>query len=182
VYSHLNSFTRIHFNFPAKLAFSPIEKEEFAVEPADYPSGRPMKLAYVGSDLELHVVRASDGEKGPFTELAHGRLTRDTALAIEIHPEKQADPSAVGGQAARKKESEDRGCKIVLRDWAAQISTDVSSTAGWGLTQNSIQFFLKDGETFVVLTLAETGPGRGWDSVAHAEGTYRNRLHTEDLR
>jgi hypothetical protein len=180
VYAHLVTFTRIHFNFEAMLSFGPIGPELFPIEPADYPSGRPMQLAYLGEDLNLHVVRASDGEKGPYTELAKGPMPRDAALTIDISTgdTKSLPTGDVRAQHTQRKS----GCRIVFKDWASQVSTESSPTAGWGLTQNSIQFFHKNGEAFVVMTLAETGPGRGWDSVAHAEGTYRNRLHTEDLR
>ena len=34
----------------------------------------------------FRVVRARDAEKGPFTELASGHLTRDEALTLEIRP------------------------------------------------------------------------------------------------
>ena len=54
-----------------------------------------------------------------------------------------------------------------------------SGTAGWGLPQSSVQFFARGHEAYVILTLADTGPGRGWDSVGHAAGTYRNRIKIE---
>ena len=34
----------------------------------------------------------------------------------------------------------------------------------------------------VLLTLADTGPGRGFDSVGHAAGSYRNRLRVEPIQ
>lgn len=167
VYSHLGSFTVVHVTFDATVAFGPTGATRFPIEPADYPSGRPAKLAYLGDDLALHVVRARDAEKGPFTELAAGKLGRDAPLAVEIHPQGDTD----------------KGCRLVFKDWSSQVSTAPSPTAGWGLPQNSIQFFAtKDGEGMVLLTLAETGPGRGYDSVGHAAGTYRNRLRIEAIR
>ncbi len=33
-----------------------------------------------------------------------------------------------------------------------------------------------------MLALAETGPGRGYDSVGRAAGTYRNRMRVEPIR
>lgn len=155
VYSHLNSFTTIEIPFDATITFGPIA-QRFPIEPADYPSGRPIKFAYL--DDELHVVRAADAEKGPFEELAHGPLRRGESLVIEIR-------------------SADRGCRLTFEDWSAQVSTAPSPTAGWGVPQNSIQFFSR----FVVIALAETGPGRGFDAVGHAAGTYRNRLRIEPL-
>ena len=127
-----------------------------------------MQLAYLGEDLAFHVVRARDAEKGPFAELATGHLTRDEPLTIEIRP--RSDTKA------------DRGCRLVFKDWSAQVSTEASPTAGSGLPQNSIQFFARDNESLVVLALAETGPGRGYDTVGHAAGTYRNRLRVEPIR
>jgi hypothetical protein len=167
VYSHLNTWTAIHFSFEATLSFSPTGlATRFALEPADYPSGRPMQLAYLGEDLAFRVVRARDAEKGPFAELAHGRLSRDETLTLEIRP----------------RDDKDKGCRLSFKDWAAQVSTDPSPTAGWGVPQNSIQFASRGGESLVLLALAETGPGRGFDTVGHAAGTYRNRLHVESIR
>jgi hypothetical protein len=33
----------------------------------------------------------------------------------------------------------------------------------------------------IYFTLAGTSVGRGWDSVGHAPGVYRNRIRVEDL-
>ena len=166
VYSHLNTWTAVHVMFDATVAFGPTGTTRFPIEPADYPSGRPTQLAYLGEDLAFRVVRARDAEKGPFNELAKGRLTRDETLTMEIRP----------------RDEKDKGCRLVFKDWSAQVSTDASPTAGWGVPANSIQFFSRDGEGVVFLALAETGPGRGYDSVGHAAGTYRNRLHVEAIR
>lgn len=168
VYSHINSWTTIHVPFDATISFGPTGQTRFPIEPADYPTGRPVQLAYLGADLTLHVVRARDAEKGPFTELAKGPLKRDESLSIELRPNDAMDT--------------DKGCRLVFEDWTSQLSTEPSPTAGWGLPQNSIQFFSRDGESLVLLTLAETGPGRGFDSVGHAAGTYRNRLRVERIR
>lgn len=169
VYSHLNAFTTLHFSFDAALSFGPTGQARFPIEPSDYPSGRPAHLAALGRDLVFRVLRARDAEKGPFTELGAGRLGRDEPLSIEIHPE-------------QAKDAKDKGCRLIFEDWAAQVSTEPSPTAGWGLPQNSVQFFSRGGEALVLLTLAETGPGRGYDSVGHAAGTYRNRLRVEPIR
>lgn len=166
VYSHLNAFTMVHVPFEATLAFSPTAATRFAIEPADYPSGRPVQLAYLGADLTFRVVRADDAEKGPYSELANGHLARGEPLTLEIRP----------------RDHDDGGCRLIFKDWSAQLSTEPSPTAGWGVPQNSIQFFAQGSQGLVVLTLAETGPGRGFDSVGHAAGTYRNRLRVEQLR
>jgi hypothetical protein len=166
VYSHLNTWTAIHLAFEATVSFGPTgATTRFPIEPADYPSGRPAQLAYLGEDLSFRVVRARDAEKGPFSELASGRLTRDEALIIELRP----------------RDEKDKGCRLTFKDWSAQVSTEESPTAGWGLPQGSIQFFSRDGESIVVLALAETGPGRGFDSGGHSAGTYRNRLRIEPI-
>jgi hypothetical protein len=166
VYSHLNTWTTIHVAFETSLAFGPTGAMRFSVQPADYPSGRPMQLAYLAEDLSFRVVRARDAEKGPFSELAKGHLGRDEALTLEIRP----------------RDEKDKGCRLVFKDWSAQVSTDESPTAGWGVPQNSVQFFSRDGESLIFLALAETGPGRGFDSVGHAAGTYRNRVRVEQIR
>jgi hypothetical protein len=164
VYSHLNTFTTIHVPFEAELAFGPLGPRTFPIEPADYPAGRPAHLAYLGPDLQFRVVRAADAEKGPYTELAKGPLHRDEALVLEIRPKS-------GG-----------GCRLRFADWTAQLSTEPSPTAGWGVPQNSIQFSRHGVDGLVVLTLAETGPGRGWLSVGHAPGTYKNRIRVDAVK
>jgi hypothetical protein len=162
VYSHLNTFTSIEVPFDATVSFGPTGALRFPIEPADYPSGRPIKLAYVDAQLGFHVVRARDAEKGPFAELAGGRLGRGETLTLEVRP----------------RDDSDAGCRIIFQDWSSQVSTEPSPTAGWGIPQGSIQFF----SGLVLLTLADTGPGRGFDSVGHAAGTYRNRVRIEPIR
>jgi hypothetical protein len=166
VYSHLNAFTTIEVPFDATLSFSPTASTRFPIEPADYPSGRPARLAYLDAALAFHVVRADDAEKGPFSELAEGQLGRGEPLILELRPRNDSDS----------------GCRLIFKDWSSQVSTEPSPTAGWGVPQNSIQFFSRGGPGVVVLTLAETGPGRGFDTVGHAAGTYRNRLRVEPIR
>src|SRR5690606_33004362 len=158
VYSHLNSFATIEIPFEATIAFGPIATA-FPIEPADYPSGRPIKLAYL-DEAGLHVVRASDAEKGPFEELGSGPLRRGEPLRIELGPLAGAP-----------------GCRLVFEDWSAQASMAPSPTAGWGVSQSSVQFFSR----YVLMTLADTGPGRGFDSVGHAAGVYRNRVRVTQL-
>lgn len=165
VYSHLNSFTSIEVPFEASVSFGPTGATRFLIEPADYPSGRPTKLAYLDAQLGFHVVRSNDAEKGPFTELAGGHLGRGDALTLELRP----------------RDDSDAGCRITFQDWSAQVSTEASPTAGWGVPQGSIEFF-SNGTGLVLLTLADTGPGRGFDSVGHAGGTYRNRVRVEPIR
>ncbi|MFW6108770.1 MAG: hypothetical protein ACOC8D_03040, partial [bacterium] len=169
VYSHLNTFCQVDIAAIDSLAlsFSPCGETPVAVLPSDYPAGRPARLAYLGADGWFRVVEATSGEKGPFRELAAGPMRRDEILAITIH---HGDAPA---------------CRMVLDDWARQASTALSPTAGWGLPQNAIEF-VRYGEgdvglASVFITLAGTSVGRGWDSVGHAAGTYRNRLRVEPV-
>jgi hypothetical protein len=82
---------------------------------------------------------------------------------------------------------EDRAIlRITLHDWSAQASTQLSPTAGWRVPVNAIEFSLS-GESLaspasIFVTLAATSVGRGWDSVAHTAGTYRNCVTIERLQ
>jgi len=73
--------------------------------------------------------------------------------------------------------------RITWDDWAAQLGTAPSPTAGWGIPVNAIEFSLSgdaDGSpASLFLTLAGTSVGRGWDSVGHSPGNYRNRMRIE---
>jgi hypothetical protein len=159
VYSHLNGWVAIHFGGAgAKLSLSPVGEEKFDILPSDYPRGRPARMANLHAGGTFRVVEASDGEKGPFRTLAQGHLDGGAPLSLRLH--------LASGSA----------CTFVFSDWSAQASRSLSPTAGWGMPQNAIQFFHMFGENLVLLTLAETGPGRGWDSVGHAAGTYVNRM------
>ncbi|HEY4176207.1 MAG TPA: hypothetical protein VGM90_05230 [Kofleriaceae bacterium] len=164
VYAHLDSFARIDFDFRATVAFSTTGATQFPIEESDYPTGRPTKMAYIGADNVLRVVKADDGEKGPYHELAHGALHRGEPIMIEVRPVGEAG-----------------GCRFTFADWSAQVSTERSPTAGWGVPQNAIEFFAQKRFSLIALSLASTGPGRGFDSVGHAAGTYRNRVRIEQL-
>jgi hypothetical protein len=164
VYSHLNSFTKITVRGHQRLAlgFSPCPGMRVVPEPTDYPAGRPTKFAYLASSGEFHVVEASSGEKGPFHEFGHGRLARTDQLTITLFDDDQQIAS------------------IDFFDWASQASVELSPTAGWGAAMNSIEFFrVGDAATAPVeiwISLAATSVGRGWDSVGHEAGIYRNRI------
>ena len=167
VFSHLNSFCELQVAGHRKLSisFSPCPDAKIDVLPSDYPIGRPARCAYLGADGVFRVVEARSGEKGPFRELAQGTLSRTEPLTITFHNDGLAF------------------CTVTLDDFAAQASTDLSPTAGWGLPMNAIEFSLSDaGSTSpasVFVTLAGTSVGRGWDSVGHAAGVYRNRMTVE---
>jgi hypothetical protein len=169
VFSHLNSFCEIAIQGHRSLAlsFSPCPDARIEVLPVDYPVGRPARHAYLAEDGSFHVVEAHSGEKGPFRTLAIGHLDREEALTITIHDE---------GQPV---------CRMVLLDWAAQAGVSLSPTAGWAVPVNAIEFRrLDDASSAAVniwLTLAATSVGRGWDSVGHQPGIYRNRIRIERL-
>jgi hypothetical protein len=167
VYSHLNTFCELQLAGHRKLSvsFSPCPQAKIDVMPSDYPVGRPARCAFFGADGIFRIVEASTGEKGPFRELASGPLAREQSLSMTFHDEGRPF------------------CTVTLDDFAAQASTDLSPTAGWGLPMNAIEFSRdNDRETSpasVFVTLAGTSVGRGWDSVGHAAGTYRNRMTIE---
>ncbi len=167
VYSHLNTFCamEIRGHHHLFLAFSPFPDQRIEVTYSEYPVGRPLRFAFVDAASVLHVVEAESGEKGPFEELAHGPLPSSGTLGITIFDE--VTPIA----------------QIELADFASQASTQPSPTAGWGVPENAIEFSLRrDDRTAtaaIYITLAGTSVGRGWDSVGHAPGVYRDRI---DLR
>jgi hypothetical protein len=169
-FSHLNSFCVLEIigHRRISLAFSPCRDHVVDVQPADYPIGRPARFAYVNSIGQFHVVEATSGEKGPFHSLATGTLKRGDVLSIEIHNDDQAM------------------AEVTLSDWSAQLSTDLSPTAGWGIAMNAIEFQRHgDGTESPVsiwITLAATSIGRGWDTVGHRAGIYRNQISLRWVR
>lgn len=169
VYTHLNSFCRIVVNGHKKLslAFSPCPAQPIDVLPSDYPMGRPVRLAYVDEQKMFHVVEATSGEKGPFVPLALGSSPELGPLYITLVDD---------GRAV---------CRIGFLDWSTQIGTQLSPTAGWGLPVNSIEFS-RSGEhesdsAVIYQSLASSSVGRGWDTVGHSAGVYRNRIVVERL-
>ncbi len=162
VYSHLNSylFAEVTGFESLSLAFSPCPDTPIEVRPFGYPFGAPARVAYLDASGMFRVVEARSGEKGPFRLLAEGELG-DGPLTVTLLDEGR------------------RVGEIVLHDWASQASTDLSPTAGWGLPQNAIEFFLsrhRSSTAALHVTLAGTSVGRGWDSVGHAAGTYTSRV------
>ena len=103
-------------------------------------------------------------EKGPFTELAQG--PHDPAGPLTL--------TFMDGESPK--------LKVTLLDFTAQAGTVLSPTAGWGIPVNAVEFSFDDsiGTVTVWFTLAATGIGRGWDTVAHPPGTYRNRIKVEE--
>jgi len=166
-YSHLNSFTTVTVSGHRRLAlrFSPCPLALISVTHADYPTGAPARFAYVDATRHFHVVQAADAEKGPFTSLAEGRLAVDAPLGIDL---------VELGEGARTL------ARLEFLDFAAQLSTALSPTAGHSVSENAIAFGLAapdpSSPAQILLTLAGSGVGRGWDSVGHRAGVYRNRV------
>jgi hypothetical protein len=164
VYSHLNTFCHLTVTGHQSLAlsFSPCPELRVSVEPSDYPVGRPERFAYVDAHYQFNVVEASSGEKGPFKVLGSGSLAAGRELQMTIYDDSRPVAS------------------VVFYDWAPQSSTDLSPTAGWGVPMNAIEFRrlgeAPQARAWIWLTLAGTSVGRGWDSVGHRAGTYRNRI------
>lgn len=163
-FSHLNSFCVLEVSGHERLSltFSPCRETMIDVLPADYPTGRPGRFAYLDESGEFFVVEASSGEKGPFHRLASGSLARGEPLSIALHDDGRLIAS------------------IRFEDWSRQASTALSPTAGWCVPINAIEFQRLDTEedpfVTVWMTLAATSVGRGWESVGHRAGTYRNRV------
>ena len=122
----------------------------------------PARFAYVDERRRFLVAEASSGEKGPFHTLAEGTLEPSQPLTITLYDEDR------------------RAGRVTLDDWSAQLSTQLSPTAGWGAPENAIEFSLAGtsptSPASIFITLAGTSVGRGWDCVGHAAGTYRNRI------
>jgi hypothetical protein len=161
VYSHLNSYLEIYITGvkDPRITFSAGSHKPIEIEASDYPVGRPARFAYVTDDGLFRVVEATSGEKGPYHELDAGPLPAGQPLALSIS----------SGDSTH--------CVFELHDWSAQASRQLSPTAGWGVPENAIQFVqTTGGGVFIYATLASTSVGRGWDSVGHAPGVYRNLM------
>jgi hypothetical protein len=163
IYSHLNSFCELTISGHQRmtLSFSPCPDARIEAHPTDYPVGRPARFAYVDSEGTFHVVEAQNAEKGPFRPLGQGHLG-DAPLQITIF---DADRAV---------------CRLRIDDWARQAGRQLSPTAGWGVPVNTLAFSRLDDNpataVWLWMSLSSTSVGRGWDSVGHTAGTYRNRL------
>jgi hypothetical protein len=106
-----------------------------------------------------------EDEKGPFVELAREQLLDGALVMVLSH----GDGSA---------------CRLTFESWAAQASVEPSPTAGWGVAQNDVELLESSaaGQSALVLSLAATSVGRGWATVGHAAGTYRNVIRFEPVR
>jgi hypothetical protein len=160
VYAHGASFAELALQGHRKLsvAFSPAPGKRIEV-----PSvGAPARFAYLDAQETFHVAQASQQKRGPFTELASGRLRRGEPLGVTIYD---------GDKAA---------FVVTLDDWSAQASTELSPAAGDGVPQNVIEL-VRGGEpetapVLIRFALAATAIGRGTQSVGHSPGVYRDRI------
>jgi hypothetical protein len=164
IFSHLNTFTELTISGHRKLAvgFSPCPEKRIEFRPFSIRGDAPSRAAYLDKDGTFRVVQARQAEKGPFATLAEGRMRRADALTMTFYDQDRA------------------AFEVRLEDWASQAGVQASPTAGYGLPVNALEFSL-DGTTErssagMWITLAATSVGRGWDSVGHAAGTYRNRV------
>jgi len=160
VFAHLDRYAMIRV-WRAKRLRVRIAPGTPAVDvlPSDYPSGRPARfLAWSGEQLTAW--EATSAEKGPFHALAQAPLRRGEPVTLELL------------------DGDEPQCRVSLLDFTAQASTELSPTAGWGIPQNAIELLASDTAPvqWILVTLASTSVGRGFDTVGHAQGTYRNRM------
>ncbi len=169
IYSHLNTFCELSIAGHKRLSltFSPCPTAKIEVTYYDYPFGRPATFACLGADGVFRILRATNSEKGPFTEIASGPLKRGDPLGITLFDEDRPR------------------IRLTFQDWSSQLGTQPSPTAGWNVPVNAIEFSLMSDNprspAGIYMTLAATSVGRGFDSVGHSAGTYRNRIHVERL-
>jgi hypothetical protein len=162
IFSHLNRYCYLSVTTPrpVSIIFSPCPDTPIEVR-------FPARHAHLAAD-GFHVVEAANGAKGPFTELASGPLTRGEPVTLTF----VVDRSPL--------------FLLELKDWSSEASTELSPTAGWGVPMNAIELWPSPlspsgNGCSVVISLAGTSVGRGYDSVGHSEGTYRGRMLVELL-
>jgi hypothetical protein len=166
--SHLSRFTDFAVTGLAapSATFDATGATRLPLLPSDYPKGRPAHFGALTASGDFVVWRATDAEKGPFTELARGPLARGSPLAFTLFD----------GDAPQ--------CRLSWLDFAAQADVTLSPTAGEGVPVNVVQFGRPasgEGQVLVITSLAATGIGSGLDTVLYAPGVYRNRVLVEQL-
>ncbi len=172
VFSHLNEILLLDLGEPSGLevAFEACGDGRSAFRRWGGLRGPPAVFAALYPDATLRVQEAARGEKGPFRELGSGPLPAGAPLVMTLSRDGQ------------------QWLRVTLLDFAAQASTELSPTAGWGAPQNAVVWGVSRsrgrtaGRAWLRVTLAGTAIGRGWDTVGHAPGTYRNRVIVERLR
>jgi hypothetical protein len=163
IFSHLNAWAELAVSGHTKLtvSFSPVpdKRVELAAPTA------AERFAYVDANDTFHIMQATTRQRGPFTEIASGRLKKGDPLVVTLYDGDKATFA------------------VTLADWSAQASTALSPTAGAGIPVNAIEL-LRAGEpetapALVTFSLASTSIGRGTQSVGHTAGVYRDRMTIE---
>ncbi len=160
IYSHGNTWAELAVQGHQKLtvSFSPVPDRRIEVPSVTAPA----RFAYVDAADTFHIVQAQERQRGPFTEIAAGRLKHGDPLVITLYDNNKPVFA------------------VTLDDWSAQASTQLSPTAGFGVPVNSIELQrggdAESAPVLVTLSLASTSIGRGTQSVGHAPGVYRDRI------
>ena len=160
IFTHDDTWAELTVQGHGKLsiAFSPLPERRIEVPPPTAPA----RFAYVDANDTFHLVQASERQRGPFTEIAAGRLKRGEPLVLTLY---DGDKPAF---------------RVTIDDWSAQLSTQPSPTAGWGVPVNAIQMVrggdAESSPVLITLTLAATSIGRGTQSVGYTPGVYRDRI------
>lgn len=160
VYSHANTWCELTLqgHHTLSVTFSPLGQKRVDIPPVTAPA----HFAFVDESGTFHLQQASERQRGPFTELASGKLDRRAPLVLTFYD---------GTKAV---------FTVQLDDWAAQASTQLSPAAGWGVPENVIELErggdADSSPVLVSFSLASTSIGRGTRSVGHAAGVYHNRV------
>jgi len=168
VFAHLarGSFVSISGLAAPSVRFDACPDVEVELRESDYPVGRPARFAAFDG-ATLRVLEATSGEKGPFRPLAEGPLARGAPLGLTL----------LDGAAPV--------VHLAWLDFTAQAGLGLSPTAGWDAPVNTLELHLDRSRTTsrvrLYAELAATSIGRGWDSVGHAAGVYRERLVVRPL-
>lgn len=158
VYSHLNHHLQLRIGARNRLGLQFSACPGLRVQPGTVDA--PSQFAFIDADATFVVAEASKREKGPFVERCRESIDPSTPLRIDI----VHDDDIVGS--------------VTLMDWSAQVDLNPSPTAGWGVPANALEMWAnpRGTEIFLSGSLSATSIGRGWDTVGHAAGVYRNRV------
>ncbi len=163
VYTSDNTYAELTLRGHKRLSlrFSPMPSLR-----VDVPAfSEPARFGYLDAAGLFHVAEARRLDKGPFVELGAGKLGPKEPLVIQLF------------------DGDTLVFEVRLDDWARQISTARSPAAGWGVPVNVVRFMrgaaAPDAPALISLSLASTSLGHGTQTVGHAAGVYRNRMHVE---
>lgn len=161
--SHLSRYSDVTVTglTAPSLRFDVTGAVELPLLPFDYPKGRPAHFAALTPEGELVAWRGTSAEKGPFVELARGKVARGAPVTMTLLEEGRPQ------------------CSVTWEDFTAQADVTLSPAAGEGVPVNVIQFgrpATDESRVVVIVSLASTGVGQGMETVWHAQGVYRNRV------